>query len=48
MEGINTSFTTVAGISNVTGTAPGTCAQLDHRAQGSLVLKEQALQQVQL
>ena len=42
-----TSFPAVAGISNITGKAPGTCYQLDDRVQGSLVLRGQVLKQVQ-
>lgn len=47
MEGGDTSFPAVAGISNITGKAPGTCYQLDDRVQGSLVLTGQVLKQVQ-
>lgn len=41
MEGGILPSPAVAGISNITGKAPGTCYQLDDRVQGSLVLRGQ-------
>lgn len=48
MEGNNISFTAMAGISNITGEAPGTRTQLDDRAQDSLLLRAQVLEQVRV